>query len=704
MKYVWCLLFLASFLGCSLQAEEPLQVSYTLYSQWEEGYSGQITLTNQSETIVTAWRVSFDLPQENSISTLWNGNYIINGISSGEITNQHVVNNTTWNGTLHPHQSTTFGFLVSGPSANALVTNISGVGNPASIPLVLSQFDLNPTYTIDSSWPTGYQTTVNIHNNTNTPTSSWAASFKLPLGQNITDLWNGVISSTSNQTITVTNPAWTGGGVIPAHGSTSFGFIVANPSSSTPILENLHALGSTDTNQPPIPSVPTLNPIAVSPSSPNTYTVSWNSVNNATSYILEQDVTSAFSNPSVVVNGAVLSHTFTNQTNGTYYYRVAAVDSSGQSAYSTPQSIVIDVPPTTLTPPVLHTINNPSQSGNYQINWSSVANAQGYNLQESTTPDFSSAVTLYHGPGTSFNVTGKAPGTYYYGVMAYSATNHSKLSNIEHVVVIQSPPPPTSTFVSGYWESWNSTETPQTIVNMHVDIIDIAFANFAATGTHTYAISGVEASPSALAQLVSAVHAAGKKVKLSIGGATYPISGQLVTPQDATGMAEAIAAYVHQNNLDGVDFDIEDYPAANLQIALIQQTRQLLGPNAVISYTPKTPAALTAPYNQVIQGAHQYLSYISFMAYDYGPGYTYQQDVTNLLAFNVPASKIVIGLMPGYDDVGVMTNISDIAAAANYVVAHGLGGIMFWDLNRDHENVTGLGTDAATNAAWNILH
>jgi GH18 family chitinase len=60
--------------------------------------------------------------------------------------------------------------------------------------------------------------------------------------------------------------------------------------------------------------------------------------------------------------------------------------------------------------------------------------------------------------------------------------------------------------------------------------------------------------------------------------------------------------------------------------------------------------------------------------------------------------------MPGLDDLGVMTSVAHITTAAQYIIQHGLGGIMFWDLNRDLSNQTGLGASAATNTAWNIFH
>ncbi|XWV25786.1 hypothetical protein QJ857_gp1302 [Tupanvirus soda lake] len=264
-------------------------------------------------------------------------------------------------------------------------------------------------------------------------------------------------------------------------------------------------------------------------------------------------------------------------------------------------------------------------------------------------------------------------------------------------------PSPSGKIIEGYWESWDSKVPVNTIVNMKANLIDISFGTFTQTGINTFVVSGVEASSSTINQLVTAAHSLGKKVKLSIGGATYPISKFLTSDAAAQGLAQAVANYVKTFSLDGVDYDIEDRPAVNLQIALIKYTRQILGSNYLISYTAMSPASTTSPWSNVIYGAHTYLNTVSIMAYNYGPGYTFQQDVQNLIGKGVPASKIVVGLMPGRDDVGVLTDLNHIRTAANYIKQYNLAGIMFWSLNRDFSNLTGLGSSAATNTAYSIL-
>jgi len=547
----------------------------------------------------------------------------------------------------------------------------------------MSQFPLISSYKIVNSWITGYQVDVTITNSTNTPTTTWTSSFSLPIGQTLSSSWDCVMKNTGS-TYTASNPIWWGGGVIPANSSSSYGMVVQNPLKTQNTLLNLTAVanGTVTPTPPPIPVTPTLNPIT---SSGNTYTVSWNTIPNATSYTLQQSANSSFTN-AITLTVSETSHSVNNATNGTYYYRVAASNSSGTSNYSNVQSITINV--TSIASPTLSPINN-NGSSTYTVSWTVVPNASYYILTENTN-------IIYQGSNTTFTVIDKPVGTYSYTVTATSGTISSAPSN----TVTQSIPQ-SNTFVEGYWESWAS-DSVDSIVNMKINIYDISFGTFKSTGSNTFVISGIDASPSVITNFVTAVHQAGKKVKLSVGGASYPLSSFLTSTAAAQGMANAVATYVQQNNLDGVDYDIEDFPSATLQIALIQATRNLL-PNKIISYTPMTPASTTQPYATVIQGAHSYLSYISIMAYNAYRGYSYANDISAMIKQGVPASKICLGLMPGKDDIGVMTSLTDVINAANYVKANGLAGLMYWSLNRDLNNITGLGPSAVANAVYPIL-
>jgi Cellulose binding domain/Glycosyl hydrolases family 18 len=229
--------------------------------------------------------------------------------------------------------------------------------------LPVSEFALNATSKVTTVWATAYQVTVTLTNNTSVPTTSWTATFTMPQGNTLSTYVSSGDFQVSGQNVTVSNLS--GKGVIQPGQSTSFGMIIDMPLSGQTVINNLQAIAY-DSNTPPpgvpIPVAPVLNAITLI--SPQSYTVSWNSVANATSYTLQQDISSSFPNPTVVAQGNVLSNTISNAPNGTYFYRVFATDASGNSPYSNVQSITISQ----VTPPP---ITGSIEHSAWYIDWTS---------------------------------------------------------------------------------------------------------------------------------------------------------------------------------------------------------------------------------------------------------------------------------------------------------------------------------------------
>jgi hypothetical protein len=88
-----------------------------------------------------------------------------------------------------------------------------------------------------------------------------------------------------------------------------------------------------------------------------------------------------------------------------------------------------------LDAPALNPVNNPPGSNSYTVSWSSVPGAATYLLQESIYENFAGATTVYLGPNTSWQATGKADGNYFYRVMAQNAVVNSGWSGAQKVVV-----------------------------------------------------------------------------------------------------------------------------------------------------------------------------------------------------------------------------------------------------------------------------
>ncbi|NJN92881.1 MAG: hypothetical protein HC875_01690 [Anaerolineales bacterium] len=91
------------------------------------------------------------------------------------------------------------------------------------------------------------------------------------------------------------------------------------------------------------------------------------------------------------------------------------------------------VPPGT---PTLNPIANADGDGSYIVNWTNASEAQYYQLEEDSNPDFTSPTTRYYGGSKTKNITGQPSGTWYYRVRAENNIGTSATwSNIQSVTV-----------------------------------------------------------------------------------------------------------------------------------------------------------------------------------------------------------------------------------------------------------------------------
>ncbi|MBO4209191.1 cellulose binding domain-containing protein [Micromonospora echinofusca] len=109
-------------------AASAATAAFVRTSSWSSGYEAKFTVTNDTSTTITSWNVQFDLPTGSSLGSFWDAQLSTSG--------QHVTAvNQSWNGTLAPAASTSFGFVVSGTGdpVNCTVngSSCSGGGNPS---------------------------------------------------------------------------------------------------------------------------------------------------------------------------------------------------------------------------------------------------------------------------------------------------------------------------------------------------------------------------------------------------------------------------------------------------------------------------------------------------------------------------------------------------------------------------------------------
>jgi uncharacterized repeat protein (TIGR01451 family) len=113
-----------------------------------------------------------------------------------------------------------------------------------------------------------------------------------------------------------------------------------NNTSSVLIGERRIYLPLVLTSYPPIPETPVLNAVN-DPEEDGFFLVDWETAERADSYVLEEDDNASFSSPTERYSGTSTSWYATDKGPGTYYYRVKAVNSWGDSRWSTTRSVTI---------------------------------------------------------------------------------------------------------------------------------------------------------------------------------------------------------------------------------------------------------------------------------------------------------------------------------------------------------------------------
>ncbi|WP_144122289.1 cellulose binding domain-containing protein [Catellatospora sichuanensis] len=110
-------------------AGPALRAVVTQVSVWATGYGADVTITNTGDAPATGWTVAFDLPAGTTVSSSWSSVRTQSG-------QRYTFTNVSWNGTVNPGASQTFGFNAAGigTPANCTVNGGACAGGPVPSP------------------------------------------------------------------------------------------------------------------------------------------------------------------------------------------------------------------------------------------------------------------------------------------------------------------------------------------------------------------------------------------------------------------------------------------------------------------------------------------------------------------------------------------------------------------------------------------
>jgi hypothetical protein len=98
--------------------------------------------------------------------------------------------------------------------------------------------------------------------------------------------------------------------------------------------------------------------------------------------------------------------------------------------------------------PASITVSASSTTGNYTVSRASSTGATGYDLEEDTVNSFTNPTQVYSGSNTSYNVTGKTTGTYYYRVRAANGAGQSAWTTDMTGCTVTLAPPTSPSFLT----------------------------------------------------------------------------------------------------------------------------------------------------------------------------------------------------------------------------------------------------------------
>ena len=255
-----------------------------------------------------------------------------------------------------------------------------------------------------------------------------------------------------------------------------------------------------------------------------------------------------------------------------------------------------------------------------------------------------------------------------------------------------------STYVT-YWDS-DPYNTIQNMINCKALSVNsrviLAFASFNFSSTN-YIPGFGNLTIDNVKSITNLVHNNNMKISLSIGGATYPFTGSDLYSQSGL-LASNICSILNTCGFDGVDFDIED-PATGYNDDYINNTSSLintiknLNPNLYITLTTAAQAWAPGMWQPIVlNNTIGNLSAWQPMEYDIWIQTSYYNQIMSDINYYhnnwfIPYNKMVLGLIPGSDDMGHNLSLQDALNLTSFAKLNGMGGMMTWDANIDSNGI-----------------
>jgi len=262
-----------------------------------------------------------------------------------------------------------------------------------------------------------------------------------------------------------------------------------------PSLSYVYFVPPRDSSVPPCTPTSVLTPTLYAISNPDgdgNYTVDWSDVTGALTYTLHEDDNAGFTSPITRYTGGTSRVAVNGQPVGTWYYRVKATNASGESGWSSVQSITVNPS----SPVARVTVSGPT-TGTAGAPYTFAASASPLTATQPITYAWQasgqSPVTYVDGLSVTFSMTWSATGSQ---VITVTASNACGSARASHTITISEPGDayePDDACIQA--SALTTVGSPQT--HTFHQQADQDWAHFAVTSGITYVVQAISTGPGA---------------------------------------------------------------------------------------------------------------------------------------------------------------------------------------------------------------
>lgn len=244
-----------------------IRTHFLLQSEWDQGFTGKLELTNTGET-VKDWQIEFESSWEITPGMIWGAEIV------SHEGNKYVLKPVDYNATIYSQQQIAIIFnanKIDGhfsnptniifkddynllPSNNSvenppeiaedstltdIPSSVIDNSNPDSITTSDDNLDADIDFSLVKDWGSGFEGQISITNNSPNNIDSWTLAFDFP--NPINNIWDAEIESSGNGSYIIKNTAWNR--ELSAGETITFGFTGYNSVTSEP--QNFDLDGST---------------------------------------------------------------------------------------------------------------------------------------------------------------------------------------------------------------------------------------------------------------------------------------------------------------------------------------------------------------------------------------------------------------------------------------------------------------------------